>query len=106
MTLAVTQLFTAQATSASSLWYTVQGGEAQFGHNVVFGINGGLGGGACKAEISFDQPSVQSPVNILTLINSLTPGVANTGLILPPGCRVRLTLTGATGATLDGWVME
>jgi hypothetical protein len=105
MSLAVKAL-AAFAADGSSPWYTVQGGEAQFGHNVVLGCLGSYGGGTMKVEIAFDQPSVQSPVLIATLLASIPTGIAQTGLVLPPGTRIRFTLTGSTAPTAVPYILE
>jgi hypothetical protein len=105
MSLAVKQ-FTAFAADSSTPWYTVQGGEAQFGHNVVVGALGSYGGGTLKLEISFDLPTVQNPLLIATLVASIPAGTAQTGLVLPPGSRIRFTLTGSAGPTAVPYVLE
>lgn len=104
MTLAVTKA--SLAADGSTPWYKVQGGEAQFGHNVVLAVKGSLGGGTLKVEISLDQPTLQTPSDIATLVPTIATGAVQTGLILPPGCRIRYTLSGSTVPTTDTYILE
>lgn len=94
------------AADGSTPLYTVQGGEAQFGHNVVLGVLGSLGGGSLRVEICVDPISAAAPTNFLTIVFSLTVGQANTGLILPPGSRIRATLSGSTAPSATFYILE
>lgn len=104
MTLAVTEV---QLTgNGSTPWYQVQGGTAQFAHALVLAAKGNLGGGTLAVEMGLDQPTVPSPTDIITLVTSLAIGVPNTALTLPPGVRIRFTLSGATGPAVDTYILE
>lgn len=105
MTLAATPQGTLSA-DGSTPWYKVQGGEAQFGHNVVLAALGSLGGGTLKAEIALDPPTVQTPTLVAQLLASIPIGVAQTGLVLPPGCRIRFTLAGSTAPSVIPYILE
>jgi hypothetical protein len=104
MTLAVSKV--SLTADGSTPWYQVQGGEAQFGHNVVLAAKGSLGGGTLKVEIGLQDPAIPAPTDFINLVNSLGLGLAQTGLILPPGSRIRFTLTGSSGPSVDTYILE